>query len=54
MFVGIQKIENQYLLNKVNSNEYANIYYPDIKKIKRMAGKEDYVGIPHLFVHTIS
>ena len=35
VFVGIQKIENQYLLNKVNSNEYANIYYPDIKKNKK-------------------
>ena len=35
VFVGIQKIENQYLLNEVNSNEYANIYYPDIKKNKK-------------------
>ena len=35
VFVGIQKIENQYLLNEVNSNEYAKIYYPDIKKNKK-------------------
>ena len=35
VFVGIQKIENQYLLNEVNSNEYVNIYYPDIKKNKK-------------------
>ena len=33
--VGIQQIKNQYLLNEVNSNEYANIYYPDIKKNKK-------------------
>ncbi len=32
VYVGIQQIENQYLLNEVNSNEYANIYYPDTKK----------------------
>ena len=32
VFVGIQQVENQYLLNEVNSNEYANIYYPDTKK----------------------
>ena len=35
VFVGIQQIENQYLLNEVNSNEYAYIYYPDIKKNKK-------------------
>jgi len=35
VFVGIQKIENQYLLNEVNSNEYVNIYYPDVKKNKK-------------------
>ena len=35
VFVGIQQIENQYLLNEVNSNEYVNIYYPDIKKNKK-------------------
>ena len=29
------KIENQYLLNEVNSNEYVNIYYPDVKKNKK-------------------
>ena len=32
VFVGIQQIKNQYLLNKVYSNEYSNIYYPDTKK----------------------
>ena len=35
VFVGIQQVENQYLLNEVNSNEYANIYYPDIEKNKK-------------------
>ena len=35
VFVGIQQIENQYLLNEINSNEYVNIYYPDIKKNKK-------------------
>tara|TARA_Y100001958_G_C21233641_1_gene559727 strand:+ start:395 stop:2047 length:1653 start_codon:yes stop_codon:yes gene_type:complete len=32
VFIGIQQIENKYLLNEENSNENANIYYPDIKK----------------------
>ena len=35
VFVGIQQIENQYLINEINSNEYVNIYYPDIKKNKK-------------------
>ena len=32
IFLGIQKIENKYLFDKDNSNEYASIYYPDVKK----------------------
>ena len=32
VFLGIEQIENKYLLNKKDSNEHANIYYPDIKK----------------------
>ena len=32
VFIGIQQIENKYLLNEENSNENANIYYPDIEK----------------------
>ena len=35
IFVGIQQIENQYLLNEINSNKYVNIYYPDVKKNKK-------------------
>ncbi len=35
LFLGIQKIENEYILNKKNSNKYANIYYPDVKKNKK-------------------
>ena len=36
LFLGIQKIENQFILNDIYSNEYASIYYPDVKKnIKR-------------------
>ena len=31
LFVGIQKIENFYLLNKDLNNEYKKIYYPDIE-----------------------
>ena len=34
-FLGIQKIENQFILNDIISNEYAKIYYPDIKKNKK-------------------
>ncbi len=32
IFLGIQKIENKFLVNKINSNNFANIYYPDVKK----------------------
>tara|TARA_B100000989_G_scaffold294175_2_gene272810 strand:+ start:36737 stop:38392 length:1656 start_codon:yes stop_codon:yes gene_type:complete len=32
VFLGIEQIENKYLLNKKDSNKHANIYYPDIKK----------------------
>ena len=32
IFLGIQKIENKFLVNKINSNRFANIYYPDLKK----------------------
>ena len=35
LFLGIQKIENDYILNDKISNKYANIYYPDIKKNKK-------------------
>ncbi len=34
-FLGIQKIENEYILNNTISNKYANIYYPDVKKNKK-------------------
>jgi len=35
LFLGIQKIENDYILNNTISNKYANIYYPDVKKNKK-------------------
>ena len=35
LFVGIQKIENFYLLNKDLNNEYKKIYYPDIENNKK-------------------
>ena len=35
IFLGIQKIENEFILNKKISNKYANIYYPNIKKNKK-------------------
>ena len=35
VFLGIQKIENQFILNKNISNNDAKIYYPDIKKNKK-------------------
>ena len=35
LFLGIQKVENKYILNDKISNKYANIYYPDIKKNKK-------------------
>ena len=31
IFLGIQKIENKFLVNKINSNRFANIYYPDLE-----------------------
>ena len=34
-FLGVQKIENEYLLNTKISNDYINIYYPDIEKNKK-------------------
>jgi hypothetical protein len=37
IFVGIQKIENQYVLNNSSNNEYINVYKPDIKKNKKNA-----------------
>tara|TARA_A100001015_G_scaffold132762_1_gene147303 strand:+ start:2049 stop:3716 length:1668 start_codon:yes stop_codon:yes gene_type:complete len=38
IFLGIQKIENEYLFNEDNSNEYASIYYPDVKKNTKKNG----------------
>ena len=35
LFLGIQKIENDYILNNTISNKYANVYYPDVKKNKK-------------------
>ena len=35
VFLGIQQIKNQYLLNTSYNNEYFNIYYPDIEKNKK-------------------
>ena len=35
IFVGIQKINNQFVLNKLISNDYVNIYYPDVKNNKK-------------------
>ena len=35
LFVGIQKINNEYLINDKDSNEYAKIYRPDIEKNKK-------------------
>ena len=35
LFLGIQKIENHYILNNTISNKYVNIYYPDVKKNKK-------------------
>ena len=35
IFLGVQKIENKYLLNNRTSTEYINIYYPDIQKNKK-------------------
>ena len=37
LFLGIQKIENQYVLNNSSNNEYINVYKPDIKKNKKNA-----------------
>ena len=35
IFLGIQKIENEYLLDTKTSNKYANIYYPDVENNKK-------------------
>ncbi len=35
IFLGIQKIENKYVLNNKSNNEYINVYKPDIKKNKK-------------------
>ncbi|MBD1163500.1 hypothetical protein IDG53_02735 [Pelagibacterales bacterium SAG-MED11] len=35
IFLGIQKIENEYLLDTKTSNKYANIYYPDFENNKK-------------------
>ena len=31
VFLGIQKIENKYILNEIVSNEFAKVYYPDVE-----------------------
>ena len=31
IFIGIQKIDNSYILRDDISNRYANIYYPDVE-----------------------
>ena len=31
IFIGIQKIDNSYILRDDISNEYTNIYYPDVE-----------------------
>ena len=30
VYLGIQKINNKYLLNKMDSNEFAKVFYPDV------------------------
>ena len=35
IFLGIQKVENRYILNRDISNEYIDVYYPDIKNNKK-------------------
>tara|TARA_Y100000389_G_scaffold114027_1_gene111183 strand:+ start:735 stop:2087 length:1353 start_codon:yes stop_codon:yes gene_type:complete len=35
IFVGIESIENEYILDKFNSKNYAKIFYPDIEKNKK-------------------
>ena len=35
IFVGIQKINNKFVLNKLISDDYVNIYYPDVKNNKK-------------------
>ncbi len=35
LFLGIQKVENKYIINNKISNKYANIYYPDIERNKK-------------------
>ena len=31
VFLGVQKIENKFILDDFNSNEHAKIYFPDVK-----------------------
>lgn len=35
IFLGIQKMNNKYLLNELSSNEYAKVYIPHIEKNKK-------------------
>ena len=35
IFLGIQKMNNKYLLNELSSNEYAKVYIPNIEKNKK-------------------
>ena len=53
IFIGIQKIDNSYILRDDISNEYVKIYYPDVENNSKMDGREDFVGIYRLFVLTI-
>ena len=32
IYLGVQKINNKYFMNKSDSNEFAKIFRPDIKK----------------------
>ncbi len=32
IFLGIQKIDNKFLMNETNSNEYAKVYFPHLRK----------------------
>ena len=54
IFIGIKKIDNQYILREDISSKYARIYRPDIENNKKTDGKEDFVGILHLFVLIIN
>ena len=35
IFIGIQKIDNQFILNKLVINDFLDIYYPDVKNNKK-------------------